>query len=91
MAHYLVIERFKHGEAAPVYQRFRERGRLMPDGLAYVTSWIDASYERCWQVMETHDRALLDQWMACWSDLMDFEVHPVVTSAEAQARFAPKT
>jgi hypothetical protein len=88
MALYLVIERFKHG-AAPVYARFRERGRQMPDGLAYVASWIDAPLERCWQIMETADRALLDEWMARWSDLMDFEVHPVVTSAEAAAKFQP--
>jgi Protein of unknown function (DUF3303) len=83
---YMVIEHFKNGDAAPVYRRFRERGRLAPDGLTYVSSWVDGEMRRCYQVMETDDRALLDQWIAAWQDLVDFEVHPVITSAEAAAR-----
>jgi hypothetical protein len=86
MAHYLVIERFRNGDAKPVYARFRERGRMAPEGLHYVTSWIDESLTTCWQVMETADRALLDAWMNEWADLVDFEVHAVVSSAEAAAR-----
>jgi hypothetical protein len=62
----------------------------MPDGLIYVTSWIVDDLSHCYQVMETPDRALLDQWMAQWADLMDFEVLPVLTSAEAQVRLAPR-
>ena len=87
---YLVHERFKNGDAAPVYRRFRERGRLAPVGLAYVSSWVDLELTRCWQVMETDDRALLDRWIQQWSDLVDFEVHPVMTSKEAAERIAPK-
>jgi hypothetical protein len=83
---YMVVEHFKNGDAAPVYRRFRERGRLAPEGLNYVSSWVDENMRRCYQVMETHDRALLDQWVAQWHDLVDFEVHPVITSAEAAAR-----
>jgi hypothetical protein len=83
---YMVIERFRNGDAAPVYRRFRANGRMAPDGLTYVASWIDESMRTCYQVMETDDRALLDQWMANWRDLVDFEVHPVITSAEAAAR-----
>jgi hypothetical protein len=83
---YLIIERFKNGDPVPVYQRFRERGRLAPQGLTYVNSWIDEGLTTCWQVMETADRALLDEWIANWSDLVDFEVIPVITSKEAGER-----
>jgi hypothetical protein len=86
---YMIVEHFKNADAAPVYRRFRDRGRLAPDGLTYVDSWVDVKLERCFQLMETADRALLDQWMANWSDLVEFEVIPVVTSAQAAAHFAP--
>jgi hypothetical protein len=86
----MVVEHFRNGDAAPVYRRFREKGRIMPEGLEYVSSWIDQSLERCYQVMQTGDRRLLDQWMANWDDIMDFEVHPVITSAEAVERIAPR-
>ena len=79
---YMIIEHFRNGDAVPVYRRFRERGRMAPEGLTYVTSWV-TDLSRCYQIMETHDRALLDQWMANWGDLTEFEVHPVMTSSEA--------
>jgi len=84
----MVVEHFRGGDAAPVYRRFREKGRMAPDGLRYVASWVDESLERCWQIMEASDRALLDEWMANWSDLVEFEVHPVITSAEAAEKAA---
>ena len=87
---YLVIERFKNGDAVPVYRRFRDRGRLAPAGLIYVASWVDEQLERCYQVMETDDRALLDAWIANWDDLVDFEVYPVLTSAQALEKIAPR-
>ncbi len=87
---YMVIENFKNGDAVPVYRRFRDRGRLAPEGLSYVASWVDYKLERCYQLMETDDRALLDQWMANWSDIIDFEVHPVISSKEAAERIAPR-
>ena len=80
---YMVIEHFKNGDALPVYRRFRERGRMAPEGLTYVSSWVDHDLARCYQVMQTPDRALLDQWMANWRDLVEFEVHEVMTSQEA--------
>jgi hypothetical protein len=83
---YMVVEHFKNGDALPVYRRFRESGRLAPEGLVYVTSWVDEQMQRCFQVMEAEDRSLLDEWMARWADLVDFEVYPVITSAEAAAR-----
>lgn len=83
---YLVIERFRDGDPAPVYRRFREQGRLAPEGLTYVSSWVTTDLSTCYQVMETSDRALLDQWISRWSDLVDFEVLDVLTSADAAAR-----
>jgi Protein of unknown function (DUF3303) len=82
---YMVIERFHPGRAAEVYRRFRDRGRMAPDGLRYVASWVDLRFERCFQVMESDDEALLREWTANWMDLMDFEIVPVRTSAEAAA------
>ena len=83
---FMIIEHFRHPDATPVYERFRTRGRLAPDGLRYVSSWVTSDLSRCYQVMECDDRALLDQWIAAWEDIVDFEVHPVITSAEAAAR-----
>jgi hypothetical protein len=87
---FMIVEHFKNGDPVPVYARFRERGRLAPEGLRYVSSWVVESLGRCYQVMETEDRALLDEWLANWSDLVDFEVHAVITSAEAAERVALK-
>jgi hypothetical protein len=86
----MVIERFRGGDPVPVYRRFRDQGRLAPAGLHYVGSWVTADLARCYQVMECSDRALLDEWIARWSDLVDFEIVPVMTSAEAAAAVAPK-
>ncbi len=82
----MIIEHFKNHDAAPVYQRFRESGRLAPDGLTYISSWVDDQFQRCFQLMETDDRNLLDEWIANWNDLVDFEIFPVLTSAEAATK-----
>lgn len=82
----MIIEHFRDGNAVPVYRRFREQGRLAPDGLHYVSSWVTEDLRRCYQVMECDDRALLDDWIAAWSDIVDFEVISVISSAEAAAR-----
>jgi hypothetical protein len=87
---YMIVEHFRGGDAVPVYRRFRDRGRLAPEGLRYVASWVTDDLRRCYQVMECDDRALLEEWMAAWADLVDFEVIPVVTSAEAAAAVAPR-
>lgn len=86
---YMVIEHFRGGDAAPVYRRFRERGRLMPEGLTYVESWVTADATRCYQLMECDDPRLLDAWIAAWADLVDFEVHPVVPSKAAAKTIEP--
>jgi hypothetical protein len=88
--HYVIIEHFRNGDPVPVYRRFKERGRQMPAGLTYLGSWITEDLARCYQVMECADRALLEEWMGHWDDLMDFEVFPVLTSAEVQAKVAPR-
>ncbi|HLB08527.1 MAG TPA: DUF3303 family protein [Gemmatimonadaceae bacterium] len=86
---YMIIEHFRDGNAVPVYRRFRERGRLAPDELRYVASWVTSDLKRCYQVMECDDRALLEDWIAQWSDLVDFEVETVMTSAEAVSAITP--
>ena len=80
---YMVIERFKEGTAPEIYRRFGESGRMMPEGLEYISSWIDLDFKICWQLMQTGDFALFEKWIANWRDLIDFEIVPVRTSAEA--------
>ncbi len=87
---YMVIERFKGGDAVPAYQRFRDQGRLLPEGLTYVNSWVTADFACCYQVMACDDPALLARWIEVWQDLVDFEVHPVMASIDAAAAIAPK-
>jgi hypothetical protein len=87
---YMVIEHFRDGNAVPVYRRFRDEGRLAPEGLGYVASWVTADLKHCYQVMECADPALLDAWIARWSDLVQFEVVPVITSPEALGAVAPR-
>ncbi len=75
---FMVIERFKDRDALAVYRRFRERGRMTPDGLTFVESWDEANCERCFQIMQCHDVRLLQQWAAHWRDLVEFEFVPVM-------------
>ncbi len=87
---YMIVEHFRGGDAVPVYRRFGERGRMAPEGLVYVASWVDEGMTRCYQVMEAPSRALLDEWMANWRDIVDFEVWPVMTSKDAVERMRPR-
>jgi hypothetical protein len=80
---YMVLETYKDGAAPEIYRRARERGRLMPEGLRYVSSWVDHDFRRCFQLMETEDASLFETWIQAWTDLVEFEVVPVRTSAEA--------
>jgi hypothetical protein len=79
---YMVIERFKENATPEIYRRFHETGRMLPEGLEYLSSWIDLDFKICWQLMQTENLALFDQWIANWRDLIDFEIVPVRTSAE---------
>src|SRR3954469_23036441 len=80
LMHYMVIERFK--DATAIYQRLADKGRMMPEGLNYVSSWIDHNLKTCWQIMETEDFVLLERWIDNWKDLMEFEIIPVRASAK---------
>jgi hypothetical protein len=86
----MIIERFKDQDPIPVYRRFRDRGRLAPEGLEYITSWVDEKLETCFQVMETVDRKLLDEWISNWNDIVEFEVYPVITSNEATQQISSR-
>ncbi len=86
---YLIVENFR-GDPVPVYRRFRDQGRLAPEGLHYVSSWVTRDLQRCFQMMECDDPQLLQRWIDRWKDLVDFEVTPVMTSAEAAAEIAPR-
>jgi hypothetical protein len=86
---YMVIEKFKNGDAVPVYRRFQECGSLGPPGLFYVSTWVSNELDRCYQTVETEDPALLDQWIANWSDLIDFEVDSVHLAQTTQSRELP--
>jgi hypothetical protein len=83
---YMVIERYKNRDAKAVYARFRERGRMMPDGLAYVDSWVETNFDRCFQLMKCDDAQQLEEWASHWQDLVEFEFVPVLRSSEAAAR-----
>ena len=87
---FMVVEHFRNNDALPVYRRFRDHGRMAPEGLVYVSSWVDEKLERCYQLMETEDRRLLDEWISHWDDLVDFEIHLVITSSQAAERVAPQ-
>jgi hypothetical protein len=84
---FMVIERFKDGDPVPIYARLRERGRSMPEGLRYVDSWVEASFDRCFQLMECDDAALFQQWILEWRDLVAFEIVSVVPSKRVREHF----
>lgn len=86
---FMVVERFRQQDAKAVYRRFRDQGRGAPEGLRYVDSWIEASCDRCFQLMECDDVGLLQQWVAFWSDLIEFEIVPVAHSRETREALAP--
>ena len=85
---FMVIERFKNRDAAPVYKRFREHGRMAPEGLKYIDSWVETNFDRCFQLMECDKPELFQEWIANWKDLTDFEVVEVITSQQARTLFS---
>ena len=79
---FMVVERFRNRDPKPIYRRFQEQGRQNPEGLTYVGSWIEANFDRCWQLMECSDPKLFQEWIAHWSDLVEFEIVPVTPSKD---------
>jgi hypothetical protein len=86
---FMVIEHFRNRDAVAVYRRFHEQGRMMPEGLKYVESWVEPNFDRCFQLMESDNPRLFEEWMAHWQDLVEFEVIPVVSSREAAELVSP--
>ena len=86
----MIVEHFKNQDPTPVYRRFRDRGRLIPEGLEYVSSWVDEKLERCSQLMKTQHPELLNEWIANWSDIVEFEVYPVLSSKEAADKISAR-
>ncbi len=84
----MVVEHFK--DEMEIYRRFREKGRMMPEGLNYVSSWIDTDFRKCFQLMETDDARIFDEWIANWNDIMNFEIFPVISSNEAAEKIAKR-
>ena len=87
---YMIVERFKNQDPLPVYRRFRDQGRLAPEGLKYISSWVDERLECCFQLMETDDAKLIQEWTSHWSDIIEFQVYPVISSNEALERLHPR-
>jgi hypothetical protein len=83
---FMVIEHFKNRDAAAIYKRYQEHGRMAPEGLKYIDSWVEPNFDRCFQLMECDDPTLFEQWTRNWSDLTDFEIVEVITSKEALVR-----
>ena len=86
---YLVIEKYKTHDELEIYRRAKNQGRMIPDGLEYISSSVDLKFTACFQLMKTEDERLFDQWIAQWRDLVEFEIVPIQTSAEAMQRIAP--
>jgi hypothetical protein len=82
---FMVVERFRNQDAKAVYRHFREKGRMLPDGLAFVGSWVSADVGRCFQLMECDDVTLLQRWVAEWSHLIEFEIVPVAPGKDLAA------
>lgn len=86
---FMVIERFRDHNAVAVYRRYNEHGRMFPDGMKYIDSWVEPNFDRCFQLMECDDPDLFHEWTAHWQDLVEFEIVPVVTSKEARNAISP--
>ena len=87
---YMVVKVFRDGDAVEVYRRAREKGRMLPAGLEYVSSWVDLNFTTCYQLVRAEDESVFEKWIEAWNDLVEFTIIPVQTSAEAAQQIAPR-
>jgi Protein of unknown function (DUF3303) len=87
---FMIVEHFKSRDPLPIYRRYRELGRMAPEGLTYISSWVDNKFERCFQLMATDDCQLLDRWIDNWSDIVEFEIYSVSISKDATDQIASR-
>jgi hypothetical protein len=80
----MVIEHYHPGKLKVLYQRFDEKGRMLPDGVTYIDSWINEDITVCYQLMESDSLDKLNEWISNWNDIVDFELIPVISSSEAK-------
>ncbi len=83
---FMIIEKFHPGKEKEIYQRLEEKGRMMPDGVQYINSWVDQEITTCYQIMESESISKMEEWISNWNDLADFEIIPVITSAQAKEK-----
>lgn len=86
----MVVERFKDGKTKEIYRRLQEKGRMMPEGLKYIDSWVEVNFDRCFQLLECDNLRLFQQWIVQWQDLSEFEIIPVVPSKETLKAITPR-
>ena len=87
----MIIERFHSGKVKDLYKRFDEKGRMLPEGMTYINSWINEEVTLCYQVMESDNEEKIHEWIAKWNDLADFTIIPVITSAQAKEKVFAKS
>ena len=88
---FMIIERFHSGKVKDLYKRFDEKGRMLPEGVTYINSWINEEVTLCYQVMESDNEEKIHEWIAKWNDLADFTIIPVITSAQAKEKVFAKS
>jgi hypothetical protein len=87
---FMIIERFRDNDMIPIYKQVRDGGRMLPEGLKYIDSWVEPNFSRCFQLMECHDLRLLQEWTLQWRGFdVTFEIVPVVTSKNTREVVAP--
>lgn len=90
METYLVIENYKSGKTKLIYERFKKKGRMLPDGVEYENSWVEENLQKCYQIMKSENIEKLNEWISNWKDLVDFEVKRVLTTDQVNNRLNNK-
>jgi len=74
---YMVVERFKPGLMEKNYEVYNSQGRMFPEGLYYLNSWVNAGNNVCFQLMESNDPSLFEEWFEKWEEFVEFELYPI--------------